>query len=49
MEFSIEKCAMHIIKSWKRQKTIRTFEEKENYKYTGRVKADTIKQMENLR
>ena len=56
MEFGIEKCAMPVMKSGKRQITegielpnqekIRTFGEKENYKYLGILEADTIKQAE---
>ena len=54
MEFSIEKCAMLVMKSGERhftdgmeltnQDKIRTFGEKETYKYLGILKADTIKQ-----
>ena len=53
MEFGIEKCAMLIMKSVKRETTegtelpnqerIRTLGEKENYKYLGIVETDTIK------
>ena len=56
MEFSIEKCAMLIMKSGKRHMTdgmelpnhdkIRTLGEKETYKYLGILEADTIKQVE---
>ena len=56
MEFGIEKCAMLVIKSGKRQQTvgmerpnqdkIRTLGEKETYKYLGILEADTIKQVE---
>ena len=56
MEFSIEKCTMLIMKSWKRhmthgielpnQENIRTFGEKETYKYLEILKAETIKQVE---
>ena len=56
MEFGIEKCAMLIRKSGKRQMTegkelpnqerMRTQGEKETYKYLGILKADTIKQKE---
>ena len=56
MEFGIEKCAMLVMKSGKRpltdgmelpnQDKIRTFGEKETYKYLGILEADTIKQME---
>ena len=54
MEFGIEKYAMLIIRSGKRQMTegmeqpyqekIRTLREKENYKYLGLLETDTIKQ-----
>ena len=53
MEFSIENCAMLIMKSGKRQmmegielpnqEKIRTLGEKETYKYLGILKADTLK------
>ena len=53
MEFSIEKCAMPIMKSRKQHMTegtdlpnqdkIRTLGEKETYKYLGILEADTIK------
>ena len=56
MEFSIEKCAMLIMKIGKRHLTegvelpgqdkIRTFGEKEIYKYFGVLEADTIKQFQ---
>ena len=56
MEYGIEKCAMLIMKSGKRQKTegrelsneekVRTFGEKEHYKYLGKLEGDTIKQVE---
>ena len=56
MEFSIEKYAMLVMKSRKRHMTevieqlnkekIRTFREKETYKYLGILEADTIKQVE---
>ena len=56
MEFSIEKCAMLVMKSGKRhitdgmelpnQNKIRTLGEKETYKYLGILEADTIKQVE---
>ena len=56
MEFGIEKCAMFIMKNWKRwiteeiklpnQGRIRTLGEKENYKYLGMLEVDTIKQVE---
>ena len=56
MEFGIEKCAMLIMKSGKReitegtevsnQERIRTLREKENYNYLGKLEADTIKQAE---
>ena len=52
-EFGIKKCAMLIIKGGRRETTergklsnqegIRTLGEKENYKYLGILKADTIK------
>ena len=51
MEFSIEKCAMLIMKSGKRDRTegieltnqqkFRTLGEKETYKYLGKLEADT--------
>ena len=53
MEFGIEKCAMHVMKSGKRHLTdgmelpnqdkIRTLAENETYKYLGILEADTIK------
>ena len=56
MEFSIEKCAMLVMKSGKRHMTegvellnqvvIRTYREKEIYNYLGILEADTIKQAE---
>ena len=56
MEFGIEKCAMLVMKSGKRQLTdrtelpnkdkIKTLEENETYKYLGILEADTIKQAE---
>ena len=56
MEFSIEKCAMLVMKSGKRQLTdgmelpnhdkIRTLAENETYKYLGILVADTFKQVE---
>ena len=56
MEFGIEKCAMLIMKSGKRQLTdgmelpnkdkIKTLAENETYKYLGILEADTIKQVE---
>ena len=56
MEFGIEKCAMLIMKSGKRetieeiklpnQENMRKLKEKENYKNLGILKADTIKQTE---
>ena len=56
MKFGLEKCAMLIMKSRKRQMTeeielpnqekIRMLEEKETYKYLGMLEADTIKQVE---
>ena len=56
MEFGIEKCAMLVMKSGKRHMTdgielpnqdrIRTLEEKETYKYSGILEADTIKQVQ---
>ena len=56
MEFSIEKCAMLVMKSGERQLTdgielpnkdkIKTLAEKETYKYLGILEADTIKQAE---
>ena len=55
MEFGIEKCTMLVMKSGKRHVTegfelsnqvlIRTFGEKETYKYLGILEADTIKHM----
>ena len=59
MEFNIEKCVMFIMKSGKWQMTegidlpnqewIRTFGEKENYKYLGLVEADPMEQTEKIR
>ena len=56
MEFGIEKCAMLVMKSGKRQLTdgielpnkdkIKTLAENETYKYLGILEADTIKQAE---
>ena len=56
MEFGIEKCAMHVMKSDKRHMTdemelpnhdrIRTLKEKGTYKYLGTLEADTIKQVQ---
>ena len=56
MEFGKEKCTMLEMKSGKchltdrmelqNQDKIRTFEEKETYKYLDILEADTIKQME---
>ena len=56
MEFGIEKCAILVIKSGKRQLTdemellnqdkIKTLAENETYKYLGILEADTIKQVE---
>ena len=56
MEFGIEKCAMHVMKSGKRHMTdgmelpnhdkIRMLEENETYKYLGILEADTIKQVQ---
>ena len=56
MEFSIEKCALLVMKSGKRHLTdgielpnqdkIRTLAENETYKYLGILEADTIKQVE---
>ena len=52
MEFSIEKCALLVMKSGKRhlelpnQDKIRTLEENEIYKHLGILEADTIKQVE---
>ena len=53
MEFAIEKCAMQILRSGKRQMTegiklpnqekIKTLGEKENYKYLEILKADSTK------
>ena len=55
-EFGLEKCAMLVMKSGKRQMTdgmeppnhdrFRTLEENETYKYLGIFEADTIKQMQ---
>ena len=54
MEFGIEKCAMLVMKSGKRQLTdgmelpnkdkIKTLADKETYKYLAILEADTIKQ-----
>ena len=56
MEFGIEKCAILVMKSGKRQLTdrkelpnkgkIKTLAKKETYKYLGILEADTIKQVE---
>ena len=56
VEFGIEKCAMLVMKSVKRQLTdemelpnqddIRTLRVKETYKYLAILEADTIKQVE---
>ena len=56
MEYDIEKCIMIIIQSGNREMTkrnrttksrrIRTLGEKENYKYLGKLEADTIKYAE---
>ena len=56
MEFGIEKCAMLVMKSGKRQLTdgmelpnqdkIKTLAKNETYKYLGILEADTIKQAE---
>ena len=56
MEFGIEKCAMPVMKSGKRQITdgmelpiqekIRTLTENETYKHLGILEADTIKHVE---
>ena len=56
MEFGIEKCAMLVMKSGKRQVTdgmdvpnkdkLKTLAENETYKYLGILEADTIKQAE---
>ena len=56
MEFGIEKCAMLVRKSDKRQMTdgmellnqdkTRTLGEKETYKYLGILEADTVKQVQ---
>ena len=56
MEFGLEKCAMLVMKSGKRQLTdgmelpnqdkIRTLSENETNKYLGILEADTIKQVE---
>ena len=56
MEFCLEKCAMHVMKSGKwhmtdemelpNQDKIRTLGENETYKYLGILEADTIKQVE---
>ena len=58
MEFGIEKCAIKIIKSGKRetmegielpnQERIRTLGEKLNYKYLGILELDTIKHGKNV-
>ena len=55
MEYDIEKCAMLVLKSGKRQMTeevelpnqvvIRTLGEKETYQYLGILGTDTIKQV----
>ena len=53
MEFGIEKCTVLVIKSGKRHmmegvelpnQEIRTLGEEETYKYSGILKADTVKQ-----
>ena len=56
MEFGIEKCALLVMKSGKRRQTdemelpnqdkIKTFGEKETYKYLDILEVDTIKQVE---
>ena len=56
MEFAIEKCALLVMKCGKQQMTegmelpnhdkIRTLGENETYKYSGILKADTIKQVQ---
>ena len=56
MEFGIEKCAMLVMKSGKRQMIdgielpnhdkIRTLEENETYKYSGILEVDTLKQVQ---
>ena len=56
MEFSIEKCAMLVMKSEKRhlidgmelpnQDKIRTLAENDTYKYLGILEVDTIKQVQ---
>ena len=56
LEFGIERCAMLVMKSCKRHLTdgmeqpnqdkIRKLREKETYKYSGILEADTSKQME---
>ena len=56
MEFSIEKCALLVMKRCKRHQTdgmelpnqdkVRTPKKKETYKYLGILEADTIKQVE---
>ena len=56
MEFGVEKCAMLVMKSGKRNTTdgielpnqdkIRTLKENDAYKYLGILEADTIKQMQ---
>ena len=49
MEFSIEKCALLIMRSGKRKMTeekLRTLSEKEIYKYLGILETDTIKPAE---
>ena len=58
MEFGIEKCAILIMKSGKRQimegmellnqERIRTLREKENYKFLRILEIDTIKQVGKL-
>ena len=58
MEFSIEKCALLVMKRGKRHLTdeielpnqdkIRTLTENENYKYLGILEADAIKQVERI-
>ena len=59
MKFAIEKCAMLILKSRKRnmmeginlpnQEKIRTLREKETYKYLGILEADVIKKVKMKR
>ena len=56
VEFGIEQCAMHVMKSVKWHLTdgwemtnknkIRTLGEKENFKYLGIIEGDTIKKLE---